>query len=92
MLPLIGMLSTIVVISLCTFHPSAARTHHRLLKTTTPPAANKPDVKIPVEMKRDPADVALDRKIKRHLQRVLIIAVGARSVPLGGGGTSLLRS
>jgi hypothetical protein len=61
---LIGMLSTIVVISLCTFHPATARTHHRALKTTAPPAANKPEVKIPVEMKRDPADVALDRKIK----------------------------
>jgi hypothetical protein len=64
MRPIIGMLSTIVVILLWTIHPAAARTHHRALKTAASPAGNKPDVKIPVEMKRDPADVALDRKIK----------------------------
>jgi hypothetical protein len=63
MRPIIGMLSTIVVISLWTIHPVAARTHHRAPKTTAQ-ATTKPEVKIPVEMKRDPADVALDRKIK----------------------------
>jgi hypothetical protein len=63
MRPINGMLSTTVVISLWAIHPVAARTHHRAPKTTAQ-ATTKPDVKIPVEMKRDPADVALDRKIK----------------------------
>lgn len=41
-----------------------ARTHHRAAKTTAPVRTTKLNTKIPVEMKRDPADVALDHKIK----------------------------
>lgn len=64
MRPIIGMLSTIVVVSLWTIHPVAARTRHRAPKTTALAATKKPEIRIPLEMKRDPADVALDRKIK----------------------------
>jgi hypothetical protein len=54
----------VTVAALCATHAVDARTHHRAPKTTAPVATTKPDAKIPVEMKRDPADVALDRKIK----------------------------
>jgi hypothetical protein len=39
------------------------RTHHRAPRKATPTVATTP-VEIPKEEKRDPADVALDRKIK----------------------------
>jgi hypothetical protein len=55
---------TILVVALCATHAVAAGTHHRTPKRTAPVATTKPDAKIPVEVKRDPADVALDRKIK----------------------------
>jgi hypothetical protein len=54
---------TIVVVALSATHAVDARTHHRASKTPAPAATTKPDAKIPVEVKRDPADVALDRKI-----------------------------
>jgi hypothetical protein len=57
------MFLTIIVIALCVTHAVYARSHHRAPKRTTP-AAIKADDKIPVETNRDPADVALDRKIK----------------------------
>jgi hypothetical protein len=53
-----------LVVALCATHAVYARSHHRAPKTTAPASATKSDAKIPVETKRDPADVALDRKIK----------------------------
>jgi hypothetical protein len=58
------LLSTTAVVALSATHAVDARTHHRALRATAPAAATKSDTKIPVELKRDPADVALDRKIK----------------------------
>jgi hypothetical protein len=52
-----------VVVALCATHAVYARSHRHAAKTTAP-AAIKTGVKIPVETNRDPADVALDRKIK----------------------------
>jgi hypothetical protein len=54
----------VVMVALCATHAVKARTHHRAPKTTAPASATKSDAKIPVEMNRDPADVALDRRIK----------------------------
>ena len=52
----------ITVVALCATQVADARTHHRAPKRNAPavtaPAANVP------EKNRDPADVALDRKIK----------------------------
>jgi hypothetical protein len=53
-----------MTVAFCATHAVVARTHHRAPKTTASVAATKPDAKIPVETKRDPADIALDRKIK----------------------------
>jgi hypothetical protein len=53
----------IIMSALCATQTVDARTHHRS-KATVPVATTKADAKIPVETKRDPADVALDRKIK----------------------------
>jgi hypothetical protein len=60
------MLSTIVVVALFAIHAAYARSRHQLPKQTASVATSstKPDAKIPEEMKRDPADIALDRKIK----------------------------
>jgi hypothetical protein len=55
--------SILAVFALCATHAVEARTHHPAVKST-PPIIAKPDAKIPVEMNRDPADIALDRKIK----------------------------
>jgi hypothetical protein len=52
---------TIMVVVLCATHADA-RTH-RLPKRAVP-VATKPDATIPIEKNRDPADVALDRKVK----------------------------
>jgi hypothetical protein len=41
-----------------------ARTHYRAPKITAPASATKSNAKIPVETNRDPADIALDRRIK----------------------------
>jgi hypothetical protein len=63
MRPFIRTLS-IVMVALCATTSVDARTDHRPPKSVTPVATTKPEAKIPVEVKRDPADVALDRKIK----------------------------
>jgi hypothetical protein len=56
---------TIAVVALCATHAVDARTHRAPKAVGSVPAATiRPDAKIPVETKRDPADVALDRKIK----------------------------
>jgi hypothetical protein len=54
----------IAVVALCATHAVIARSHHRAPKSTAPAATTKPDAKIPAEPNRDPADIALDRKIK----------------------------
>jgi hypothetical protein len=55
--------SILAVFVLCATNAVDARTHHPVAKSAAP-IVTKPDAKIPVEMNRDPADVALDRKIK----------------------------
>jgi hypothetical protein len=55
---------TIIVVALCATHAVIARSHYRTPKSTAPAATTKAETKIPVEPNRDPADVALDRKIK----------------------------
>jgi hypothetical protein len=55
--------SVIAITALCATHAVAAKTHHRGSRATTP-AATRSDAQIPVETKRDPADIALDCKIK----------------------------
>jgi hypothetical protein len=55
---------TITVVALFTTQAVVARTHHRAPKTTVPTAATKTESTSPAEKNRDPADVALDRKIK----------------------------
>jgi hypothetical protein len=56
---LFWMILAIPVVGLCATQVAEARTHRR-----APVSTSKPDAQIPVEMKRDPADIALDRKIK----------------------------
>jgi hypothetical protein len=55
---------TVLVVALCATRVALARTHHPAPETTTPAAAAKIDANIPQEKNRDPADVALDRRIK----------------------------
>jgi hypothetical protein len=62
------MFLMIIVIALCATRAVVARNHHRVPKNTAP-AATKADIPqekayIPREKNRDPADVALDRKIR----------------------------
>jgi hypothetical protein len=57
------VLIAVVVVALCATHAVYARSHRHAPKRTTP-VAIKADAKIPAETNRDPADVALDRKIK----------------------------
>jgi hypothetical protein len=64
MRPGIRTILVIVGVALCATHAVDARARHRAPKSTVPAATTKPDAKIPVETNRDPADVALDRKIK----------------------------
>jgi hypothetical protein len=54
----------IAVVGLCAAHAVVARTHHRAPKSTAPVSATKIEANIPQEKNRDPADVALDRRIK----------------------------
>jgi hypothetical protein len=54
----------IIAVALCATHAVDAQTHHRTPKRSAAAATTKPDAKIPVETNRDPADVALDRRIK----------------------------
>jgi hypothetical protein len=53
-----------IAVALCGTHAVDARTHHRAPKAVGSVAATRPDAKISDETNRDPADVALDRKIK----------------------------
>jgi hypothetical protein len=55
--------SILAVFALCATHAVDAQTRHHAAKSTAP-IITKLDAKIPVEMNRDPADIALDRKIK----------------------------
>jgi hypothetical protein len=55
---------TVLLVALGATHAVIARSHHRAPKSTAPAATTTPDAKIPVEPNRDPADIALDRKIK----------------------------
>jgi hypothetical protein len=57
------MFSAIAITALCATSAVAAKPHHHWSRATTP-AATRPDAQIPVETKRDPADIALDRKIR----------------------------
>jgi hypothetical protein len=68
----------LTVAALCATHAVDARTHHRAPKSTAPAATKAAN--IPQEKNRDPADVALDRKIK-GMPRVLIVAVARFSLP-----------
>jgi hypothetical protein len=52
---------TVLLVAFCATHAVIARSHHPAPKSATRVAAG---TKIPVEPNRDPADVALDRKIK----------------------------
>jgi hypothetical protein len=54
---------TIMVVALFTTNAVFARTHHAP-KRTVPAATTKTETTSPAEKNRDPADVALDRKIK----------------------------
>jgi hypothetical protein len=58
------MLLAITVAALSATHTVVARTHHHPPQSTAPAAATKIDANIPQEKNRDPADVALDRRIK----------------------------
>jgi hypothetical protein len=64
MRPVVGTLLAMMMVALCTTQAVNARTSHRAPKITAPAPATKSDAKIPVEANRDPADVALDRRIK----------------------------
>jgi hypothetical protein len=59
-----SFLIVMAMVALFATHAVNARTHQRAPKPTAPASATKPDAKIPVETSRDPADVALDRKIR----------------------------
>jgi hypothetical protein len=61
--PVIRAALTIWVVTLCVTHAVYARSH-RAPKVTAPASATKSEAKIPVEANRDPADIALDRRIK----------------------------
>jgi hypothetical protein len=63
MRPIVRALWTIMAVALCATHAVDARTHHRAPKRTAP-AASAATVVTPSGTARDPADVALDRKIK----------------------------
>jgi hypothetical protein len=60
---MITRLMLVVSFALCATNAAHARSHRRNPEPTAG-VATKPDAKIPTEQKRDPADVALDRKIK----------------------------
>jgi hypothetical protein len=55
---------SILVIGLCVSQPAHARIHRLAPAAAAGAATPKPDAQIPVKMKRDPADMALDRKSK----------------------------
>jgi hypothetical protein len=53
-----------MVVALCATRIVDARTRHRATKRTVPAATTRTKATSPAEKDRDPADVALDRKIK----------------------------
>jgi hypothetical protein len=53
-----------MVVALCAIQAVDARTHHRAPKRTVPAVEMKSGAVIPDKQSRDPADIALDRKIK----------------------------
>jgi hypothetical protein len=53
----------IVAVSLGATHAVYARTHHHAPRAAAA-TTNSPDAKIPAEKNRDPADIALDHRIK----------------------------
>jgi hypothetical protein len=53
----------VLVVALGATSSVLGRTHHRVPRKAAPTVAATP-VQIPQEEKRDPADIALDRKIK----------------------------
>jgi hypothetical protein len=53
-----------MVVALFTTDAVFARTHHRAPKRTETAATIKTGATSPAEQNRDPADIALDRKIK----------------------------
>jgi hypothetical protein len=55
---------TIIVVALFATHAVFARTHHRAPKRSEPAATITTEATSPPEKNRDPADVALDRRIK----------------------------
>jgi hypothetical protein len=59
-----SVLIVVAVVALSATHSIDARTHHRKPKITAATATTNPEAKMPIETKRDPADIALDRKIK----------------------------
>jgi hypothetical protein len=59
------MVLTVIVVAQSATHAVDARTHHRTPKSSASTApATKPATAIVPEKNRDPADVALDRRIK----------------------------
>jgi hypothetical protein len=58
------MTLTVLLVALGATDAVIARSHHRAPKRAAPAATTKAETKIPVEPNRDPADVALDRRIK----------------------------
>jgi hypothetical protein len=57
-------LLTVAVVALCAAAAVDARSHHHAPKGAVPAAASKTEATSSPEKNRDPADVALDRKIK----------------------------
>jgi hypothetical protein len=66
LLIVIQTLLTTAAVALCATHAAV------LENIIAQRRLRRPHVKIPIEMKRDPADVAIDREIKGILPRVLI--------------------
>jgi hypothetical protein len=58
---------TIMMVALFTTQAVFARTHHRAPKRTVTAATTKTEATSPAEKNRDPADVALDHRIKGYL-------------------------
>jgi hypothetical protein len=58
-----SVLIAMAIVALCATHAVDARSHHRAPKRTAPATIAAPKV-TPSKVPRDPADVALDRRIK----------------------------
>jgi hypothetical protein len=59
----VRIILTIATVALCATASVDAQTHHRSSKVKEPVMVGTPTANVP-EKNRDPADVALDRKIK----------------------------